>query len=135
MELEEFSGIDKEKESVVITENAKTETIHVHVCQGTVYPNEIPEHQKDIIEALAHHNVKYSEVAMFGDWAVNEDGDIININRKCARYPVYRESYENSEDSVLEQLEGKGWFYGYQKETFLQALTYAKIQLDNKNNQ
>lgn len=111
---------------MVITENGKTETIHVYVSQGTVYSNEITEHQRDIIEALVYYDVKYSKVAMFGDWAVNEDGDVININRKCSRYPVYSESYENSEDSVLEQLKGKNWFDKNQEEAFLQALAYAK---------
>ena len=96
------------------------------MSQRTVYSNEITEHQRDIIEALVYYDVKYSKVAMFGDWAVNEDGDIININRKCSRYPVYSESYENSEDSMLEQLKSKNWFDKNQEEAFRQALAYAK---------
>ena len=63
---------------------------------------------------------------MFGDWAVNEDGDIINTNKKCARYPVYKKLYDKSEEWILKHLKGKAWFDDCQKKTFLQALEYAK---------
>lgn len=123
MEHQEF--VDLEKEPVEITEKDKTEIIYVHVCEGTVCPKEIPEHQRLIIEALVYYNVGYSKITMFGDWAVNEDGDIINTNKECARYPVFKQDYEKSEKSVLKHLKSKNWFDEKQEETFCQALKFA----------
>lgn len=127
MKCQEYSGSsESEIKSVKFIKDGVTEIISVYVQDGSVYSENITEHQKTVIEALIHCNAKYSKINMFGDWAVNEDGDIINTNRHCSRYPVYKERYDKSETKIIEHLGSKTWFDDFQKETFRQALKYAK---------
>ena len=125
MECQDFSNYPKsDLKSVEITENGKKENHLIYVHEGTVYSETATPHQKSILEAVIHYNnANYSKIVMFGDWAVNEVGDIINTNKKCARYPVDK-IYAKSE-TIFEHLKSKTWFDEYQEKTFFQALKYA----------
>lgn len=95
------------------------------------YDNEletIPQELKRRAEELFEHNRANTQVVnIFGDWAVNSDGDIININDTCAKYPIFSNRQNlKSDEELIEHLNSKTWFDINQKTNLLEALEYIK---------
>lgn len=68
-------------------------------------------------------------IAIFGDWHVNEDHDIVNVSNKCNHYfigsnnPMFK-----TREQILDQLSSKTWFDYSQRVTLLGALDFIDLE-------
>lgn len=89
----------------------------------------IEANQESIKSCFDYYHITAECVAIFGDWAVSNDKDIVNINRKCSNYPIYSNNpMQASRTSILEHLQGKVWFDEVQRDNLIQALDYIGLQ-------
>ena len=79
-----------------------------------------------IANVFKKYKVNASVSYLVGDWAISEDGDIININRQCSLYPIYSSQLD---EDWLPHLSTKDWFDDNQRETFIEAITIARQQI------
>lgn len=80
-------------------------------------------------EWFEYYGANINCIAIFGDWHVNEDHDIVNVNNRCNHYfiasnnPMFR-----TRKQILEQLSGKTWFDYSQRITLLEALDFIGLE-------
>lgn len=120
-------------EIVVVTDGLKEQhsedvlMLECKRCHKLLFEDDVAEEYQRIITLLTARNVKCSRLALFGDWAVNEDGDIINTNKNCSYYlisadnPVLRTRSER-----INHLRSKNWFDDEQERNILKALDYIR---------
>lgn len=87
--------------------------------------------KNDIKSAFERYNIISECVALFGDWAVSEDNDIVNISPKCAYYPILSNNHVlKSENEIFDQLDGKDWFKNTpkQRSSLVDALSYREYK-------
>lgn len=66
-------------------------------------------------------------VALYGDWAVSEIGDVVNINKKCAEYPILSNNpMLDKEDDIFSHLEGKTWFDAEQRRNLVYVMMFLE---------
>ena len=73
------------------------------------------------------YGIVHKCVGVYGDWAVSEVGDIVNINKKCAEYPIFSNNPSlDTEDKIFSQLEGKTWFDAEQKRNLVYVMMFLE---------
>lgn len=66
-------------------------------------------------------------IALYGDWAVSKIGDIVNINKKCAEYPIFSNNpMLDTEDEIFSHLEEKSWFDAEQRRNLVYVMMFLE---------
>ena len=80
------------------------------------------------LQVLQDKEVNTEIKVMFGDWVVNGDNDVININSKTAYCSLYSNRTNlSTQKEVLSHLEEKVWCIGEQRENLLKALDFIGL--------
>ena len=86
------------------------------------------EINEKIINVFNYYKINNKCIALFGDWAINEAKDIVNISSKCNIYPLFfNNPHLETENEIFNQLSSKEWFNAYQRVNLFRALTYIGI--------
>lgn len=120
----EFTDITVEISDGLAKSCDKVVVLECKVCHKLSF--EATERQKLIINTLRNKDLKFRHIIMFGDWAVNEDNDIININKKCANYFITSDNpVLSTKEEILAHLKRKDWFDAEQEKALIKALDCA----------
>lgn len=96
-------------------------------CHRLLFEDNVAEESQRIINLLRANGVKCKRIALFGDWAVSEEGDIVNANKKCANYAIFaNNSILNEKSEIINHLRSKNWFDDEQERNILKALDYIR---------
>ncbi len=75
-----------------------------------------------IKDAFEYYNVKSGINKIYGDWAVSNDGDVINCQYM---YPIYSYQIKNDDEEWLSHMHEKTWFDQNCEMNFLSAMQRA----------
>ncbi len=87
--------------------------------------------RNDIKSAFERYGIKGECIALFGDWAISKDYDIVNKSScsayyaLCSNNPILR-----TECEIFDQLDGKEWFKNDPKQrcSLVNALSYREYK-------
>lgn len=80
--------------------------------------------RKQIEDVFDYYEVDSGIKNVYGDWAVSNGGDIVNISTK---YPIYTPQLAQGKESWLSHLREKTWFDLQTESDFLHAFDDAII--------
>ncbi len=80
-----------------------------------------------IRQILKDKKANIEVVKVFGDWVVNADNDIVNINPQTAYCSLYSNRQNLlTQEEVIEHFRSKVWFDKEQEENLKNALRYVE---------
>lgn len=79
--------------------------------------------------AFEYYEIEHKCIALFGNWAISADKDIVNISLECNRYPLLSGGPNlTTEDGIFEHLQDKVWFDTNQRSDLANALSYIELK-------
>ena len=95
------------------------------------------EEQEYAIQIMRDKDVSTNIVGCSGKWIVNDNGDLVNIERECSHYFLYRESIEQwDKDELYRHISQKTWFRSRQPLMgiqFREAVSMAQSIIDKSS--
>ncbi|MBP3671119.1 MAG: hypothetical protein J6J06_04065 [Bacteroidaceae bacterium] len=80
---------------------------------------------EEAIRCFTLCNASINNIRIIGDWAVNENNDIVNINHSCNRYFIASNNPAlQTREQILEHLSNKTWFNEEQRCSLLEVLNF-----------
>ena len=84
---------------------------------------------EEAIRCFTLCNASINNIRIIGDWAVNENNDILNINERCNRYFIGSNNPAlHTREQILNQLSPKIWFTESSKNDLLEILNTIGIE-------
>ena len=91
--------------------------------------NASEEVKNNIKQTFEYYKITTGCIALFGDWAVSKEKDIVNISKHCNRYSLFSNRPNlKTENEIFTHLEGKNWFDEEQRKNLVNAISFLELK-------
>ena len=91
--------------------------------------NASKETKNNIRQVFEYYSISTDCIALFGNWAVSEGRDIVNISPNCSHYSLFSNNpILKTEDEIFAHLNNKSWFDEEQKNNLVNAMSFLELK-------